>query len=338
MRRKITKRSFLLVAAFLVIGCAPDQPPPEGSGLAGKVIFLDPGHGGTAETDQYRVTPTGEREEWVNLRVALLIREMLEARGARVLMSRVEDIPVDLKERADSAVENNADVFLSIHHNATADSEVNFPIIYFHGNASENLASVELGRTVAQKLREGMFGGETPLSLVSDHVIFPGGGTAVLRHSYGIPGVIGEASFFTNPEEEQRLKDPAFNRKEAEAYVAALEEFFSQPLLPIAEKYSSGQVPRFEVFQEAQRMSEEAKRWRENYTQALELLEMDTPEARAEAYEIFTLSARSFPDSWVARDCHFHRADLLEEMGRKEEAEQERLRVQEFYVTIRTER
>lgn len=321
-----------------MVSCAAFQPVrPTESVLQGKVICLDPGHGGTAETDNYRVGPAGEREEWVNLRVALLLKEMLEARGARVVMSRTEDVPVGLKQRADLAVENDADVFLSIHHNATADPSVNFPIIYFHANVSENQASVELGRCVARRLRKALFAGKTPVSLVSDHVIFPGGGTAVLRHSYGIPGVIGEASFFSNPEEEQRLKDPAYNRKEAEAYVAALEDFFARPALPIAEKYSTGRLPRFDVFQEAERMSEEAKRWHENFKAALELVKTDTPESRAKAYDLLTLSARSFPDSWVAGDCHRSRAELLKRMGKEDEAEQERRRVKEFYVPVAPE-
>jgi N-acetylmuramoyl-L-alanine amidase len=328
-----------MLAVFLGLGygvtaCGPSQPVPGEDVLEGRVIFLDPGHGGTAETDDYRVGPTGEREEWVNLRVALLLREMLEARGARVHMSRTEDVAVPLQERADSATAHGADVFLSIHHNATADPEVNFPIIYFHGNASENQASVALGRSVARKLREALFAGESPLSVVSDHVIFPVAGAAVLRHSYGIPGVIGEASFFTHPPEEERLKAPAHNRREAEAYVAALEEFFAQPEFPIEEKYSTGQVPLFLVLQEAERMNEEAERWKENYLQALELMEMGTPDALAEAYELFTLSARSFPDSWVAGECHRHRAEILEGLGRHEEAEQERRRVREFYVPV----
>jgi tetratricopeptide (TPR) repeat protein len=42
-----------------------------------------------------------------------------------------------------------------------------------------------------------------------------------------MPGIIGEASFFTNPAEEQRLKQTAYNRKEAESYFAALVEYFS---------------------------------------------------------------------------------------------------------------
>lgn len=338
MRQNLLRFLLLFLGAFLMGSCVTSQPVrPSKSVLEGKVICLDPGHGGTAETDDYRVGPMGEREEWIDLRVALLLREMLEARGARVLMSRTEDVPVGLKARADLAVENDADVFLSIHHNATADPSVNFPIIYFHGNASENRASVELGRCLARRLREALFAGKAPVSLVSDHVIFPGGGAAVLRHSYGIPGVIGEASFFSNAEEEQRLKDPAYNRKEAEAYVAALEDFFARPAPPIAEKYSTGRVPPFEVLQEAERMNEEAKRWQENYTRAQELMKAETPEARAEAYDRLTLSARSFPDSWVARDCHRYRAELLEQMGKKEAAEQERRRVEEFYVPVAPE-
>ena len=81
-------------------------------------------------------------------------------------------------------------------------------------------------------------------------------------------------------------------------------------------------------------MSAEAKLWRENHRGALELMETGTEEALARAYDLFTLSARSFPDSWVARECHRHRARILELTGRLEEAEGERLRIQEFYVPL----
>lgn len=299
--------------------------------LQGKVICLDPGHGGTADTDFYRIGPTGEREEWIDLRIALLLKEMLEARGARVLMTRTEDVPVALKDRADLAVENQADVILSIHHNATADPDVNFPIIYFHGYASENPASVQLARCLAQRLRKAIFSAETPVSVVSDRVIFPTSGTAVLRHSYGIPGVIGEASFFSNPEEEQRLKDPEYNRKEAAAYVAALEDFFSQSIPPILPKNTVDPIEPFQVFQEADRMNEEARRWKANYEEAVRLMKHQKSGLLEEAFDKFTLSARAFPDSPVARDCHRYRAEILERLGRQDEAKQERRRVMEFY-------
>ncbi len=303
--------------------------------LADRVVCIDPGHGGTAAFDSYRVGPAGEREEWIDLRVAIALKEMLEVRGARVLMTRTEDVDVPLKDRAFLAVTGGADVFLSIHHNATADSSVNFPIIYFHGNASENRASVQLGRLVARRLSEALFDGHTPLSLVSDHTIFPEAGTAVLRHSYGIPGIIGEASFFTHPDEEERLKDDAYNRKEAAAYVMALEEFFSHRIPPIHEKYSNGRIPPFAVFQEAERMDPVARRWKDDFYEGERLFQEGHTETLQHAYDLFTRSAKSFPDSWVAGKCHLYRWKILRLLNKTEEADLERKRVEEYYIDLK---
>ena len=214
-------------ALFLLFTACTSSRPENPSVLADKIICIDAGHGGTADTDSYRVGPSGEREEWINLRVAKRLSELLEAQGATVLMTRVSDTAVSLDERAELAVDQHADVFLSIHHNATADPAVNFPIVYYHGNASENRASVALGKQVTQQLRSALFNDSVPVSLASDHTIFPERGTAVLRGTYGIPAVIGEATFFTHPPEEQRLKTDAYNQREAEAYLRALEGFFS---------------------------------------------------------------------------------------------------------------
>jgi len=302
--------------------------------LEGRVICLDPGHGGTAKTDHFRVGPTGEREEWINLQVGLHLKEMLEERGARVIMTRTEDVPVGLKERALLAVDGKADAFLSLHHNATADPGVNFPIIYFHGNASENQASVALAKCVGKRIREALFNGEGPVSIVSDYTIFPGGGTAVLRHSYGIPGAIGEASFFTCPEEEQRLKNDQYNRFEAKAYVKALEDFFSEPTPPIGEKFSLVKVPPFPVFQEADRKKPEAKLWREDFEKGEHLMKEGDRASLEKALFHLDRSARSFPDSPVARKCHEHRARVLELLDRPDDAAGEKNRVKEFYISF----
>src|SRR5690606_21750864 len=86
----------------------------------------------------------------------------------------------------------------------------------------------------------------TAAAVVSDHTIFAGAGTAVLRGSYGIPGVVAEASFFSHAEEEQRLTTASHNRREAEAYFAALEAVFAQPLPPVVPKQSI--APAIEPF------------------------------------------------------------------------------------------
>jgi N-acetylmuramoyl-L-alanine amidase len=302
--------------------------------LKGKRICLDPGHGDTAASDTFRIGPTGEREEWVNLRVALMLRDLLEAKGALVIMTRTEDSHVELADRAKLAIREKADVFLSIHHNATADSAVNFPIVYFHGNRSENEASVQLGTFLANQFRNKLFGGGGPVSLVSDLTIYPGSGTSVLRHSYGIPGVIGEASFFSNPSEEQRLKKDAYNLKEAHAYVEALEAFFSTDISPVLPKNSKADLPPFDAFKAAGRMSETAKAWMRNYLKAKEYFESGTSEDIKKAYELFTLSAKSFVDSPVAVYCHQYRAKIYKLWGNSKAASIENLRVAEHYVFL----
>lgn len=325
---------FLLVLVLSAFAhpsvCSPKQP----SSLAGKVICLDAGHGGTALTDSFRVGPSGEREEWVNLRVALLLQKMLVEKGATVLMTRTADDNIPFDDRIQLATSNKADVFLSIHHNATADPEVNFPIVYFHGNASENTASVVLGKQIAQALTRQLYKGSTPVSIASDHTIFPAAGAKVLRGTYGIPGVIAEASFFTNPREEERLKQSAYNRKEALSYMAALEAFFDKPHPRIVEKYSLVKVPPFKAFQEAERMSKEARLWQQDFMKAKMLMSHNDTASLHQAYDLFTRSARSFPDSYVAAQCHHNRAILLKKLGKPDEALLEEKRASEFYVSI----
>jgi hypothetical protein len=71
---KIKMRGFfpgifvILWLSFWIAGCK--TAIKNISPLNDKIIVLDAGHGGTSHTDFYRVGPSGEREEWINLRVA----------------------------------------------------------------------------------------------------------------------------------------------------------------------------------------------------------------------------------------------------------------------------
>ncbi len=320
----------LVVAAALAACSGRADPKP----LAGRVICVDAGHGGTRATDDYRVGPGGEREEWIDLRVAKLLRRELEQRGARVLMTRTRDVPVDLARRADTAVQGRADLFLSVHHNAAADPAVDFPVVYFHGNASENHAGVALARAVAHRLDQALFGGRGTPALCSDFAIFPGTGAAVLRLSYGIPGVISEASFFTDPEEERRLRDESYDGREARALALAVEDFLARPALPIEVVGSRVELPPFEVFQERERMKPEARRWRAVFDEARELMERGDPGSLEQAYDRLVFSVRAFPDSPIAGECHRLRGEILARQGRPDEAQSERRRSVEHYVDV----
>lgn len=323
--------TLLLSVALLTTGVCQNKRRP----LKGKTICIDPGHGGTAQTDSYRVGHGGEREEWINLRVGLLLQKMLEKKGAKVLITRTEDKQVPLPDRAKLAVDHKADLFVSIHHNATADSSVNFPIIYFHGNMSENVASVDFGKELATRLAKSLHRPNTPVSLVSDFTIFADAGASVLRNTYGIPAVLAEASFFTNPSEEQRLKQPDHNIQEATAYTEAIIAFFAKPVAAIVAKNSKVPViPAFKVFQEAERMTPIARRWRQDFEEGkVFMMKKDTALLR-ESYELFTRSARSFPDSYVAGQCHQSRSVLLRKLGKAVQAGQEDQRFREYYVQV----
>lgn len=325
---RISKLYFTVLTLILSLNLAFAQ---KASVLEGKIIVIDPGHGGTAATDSYRQGPTGEREEWIDLRVGLILKDLLEAKGAKVLMTRTSDVFVPLDARSKLAVDNKADFFVSIHHNATADSSVNFPIIYYHGLASSNKAGLSFSKELAKNLVKYMYKTKVPVSIVSDFTVFSSAGSSVLRGTYGIPGVLAEASLFTNPEEESRLKQKEHNYNEAFAFAVAIEEFFKGSIPLIQPKISSDFPTPFATLQEAERMSPIAKRWYQDYLDAKELMKSKNKENLQKAFDLFTQSAKSFPDSYVAGECHKYRAEILNKLGKVDEALQEEKRVREFY-------
>jgi len=151
-------RLYLLLSLFLclsILACMNENSSNnQYNVLKNKVICIDPGHGGTAGIDSFRVGKNGEREEWINLRVALILANLLKEHGAKIIMTRTKDIQVPLEARAKMAVDKKADVFISIHHNGVTDTTVNFPTVYFHACASRNQAGVQLAKFLGKQFVE----------------------------------------------------------------------------------------------------------------------------------------------------------------------------------------
>jgi len=185
---------------------------------SGKTIFIDPGHGGD---DRAGTGPAGDVVEAdVNLRVALALRDYLRQAGANVLMSRETDAPVPLPARPQQANANNAEVFISIHHNAADNRFTNYTATFYHGRPGEpgyKPSSHDLARYIQRDLAFVM---GNPGSLatfdgaMSDYLVYPGKGFAVLRDA-NMTSVLVEASFFTSAYEEQRLRIREFNEIQA---------------------------------------------------------------------------------------------------------------------------
>ena len=95
--------------------CGNEVTARAASTVASAHVVLDPGHGGS-ETGA--VGPGGLRESDLNLAVAEVARQELEARGVRVVLTRASDYRITLASRAQIAIALEADAFVSIHHNA----------------------------------------------------------------------------------------------------------------------------------------------------------------------------------------------------------------------------
>ena len=102
-----------------------------------RAVVLDPGHGGR---DPGAIGPGGVREKEVVLDVAQRLKARLEAEGIRVLMTRSEDRFVPLSQRAAFANRHQADLFVSIHANASRARGVSGYEVYYLSEATDDAA------------------------------------------------------------------------------------------------------------------------------------------------------------------------------------------------------
>ena len=221
---------------LLFVGCSQhrelvEQPPPlhfefppYTRHLKDFKICLDPGHGGQAHVPDYKRGPIGVREAEVNLRVALYLRELLQEVGATVVMTRVDDAYVSLAMRSQIANESGADFFISLHHNGIDNPKVNYTSTWYHGDADDSRQSLDLARYIQLGVSDAL---ELPTSpaagLYSDKLI-TASGFGVLRMTE-CPAVLCEASFLSNPEEEARLQENDYLRKEAYGYFLGIARY-----------------------------------------------------------------------------------------------------------------
>lgn len=209
-----------------------DYPPihipahPAEKYLKGLIICLDPGHGmSDGETDPtYKRGPTGVREDDMNLRVALLLQRLLTDAGATVVMTRDTDALVTHAERKRIAIDAKADLFISIHHNAASSPSANYSSVWYHRTVDDSEVALDVGRTIAHRLGAHMrtdVGRTSPI--LSDQLMYASG-FGQLR-GLPMPAVLLECSFFSNPEEEQRLRDAGYNLRTAYAIYEGLCEY-----------------------------------------------------------------------------------------------------------------
>ncbi len=236
MSRFICQIFFIALLALLLFDCGqpPEVPqqletiqmevPPYARHLNGIKICLDPGHGGQAHVPDYKRGPTGLREAEINLKVARYLQQMLQGVGATVLMTRVDDSYVSLSRRSQIANESRADFFISLHHNKIDNPKTNYTSTWYHGDADESRPSLDLARYVQLGVSDALrLPTAAATGLYSDKLM-TASGFGVLRMTH-CPAIVCEASFYSNPEEEARLRQDDYLKREAYGYFLGIARY-----------------------------------------------------------------------------------------------------------------
>lgn len=236
------------------------QPPAVASTKVDRliVVALDPGHGGE---DPGAIGPSGLREKDVVLAVALQLRDKLHQHpGMRVMLTRDADFFVPLNERVRKARRVQADLFVSIHADAFFKPEARGASVFA---LSERGASSSAARWMADRENAAdMVGGinvknrhadvmRTLLDMsttaqIKDSLKLGGevlgqigrvgrlhkreveqAGFAVLK-APDIPSILVETAFISNPDEEAKLRDPAYQAKLVDALARGITRYFAR--------------------------------------------------------------------------------------------------------------
>lgn len=179
--------------------------------LRGMTIVVDPGHppiGATGPTGLYEPVPT--------LAVGLRLRDLLEARGAHVVMTRVNAAPVALGDRPIIARRANANAFVSIHLNADGDGQNPF-----RDNGTGTYYFQPQSRLLARLIQDAL----VPRMGLRDRGIFYQN-LAVARPTW-YPAVLAEGLFIILPDQEAAIRTPQYQEAYARGIADGLEKYFA---------------------------------------------------------------------------------------------------------------
>lgn len=172
--------------------------------LAGKVVVIDAGHGGTdpGKVGDEQGQPVLEKE--VNLAVALKLNEYLQSAGVSTYMMRDNDVAVELQDRPKRANEAYGHLFVSVHHNSFTNSQVGGTETYYYLKDSEKeygLNSKTLAEFVQKEVVNTLHTRDRGVKSEPEY--------AVLNKTK-MPAILVEVSFLTNPEELKQIQTDSY--------------------------------------------------------------------------------------------------------------------------------
>jgi len=208
-------------AEFVLVFNRPISPPAAGvaQSLAGQVIVIDPGHGGSPGA----VGPTGLMEKEVVLDVSLRVADRLRQAGATVILTRDDDSIVSLPQRVNIAAAANAHIFVSVHTNAHTNTAVGGTETYFFQNSATAPASRLLAEYLQRELVQALGLRDIGVKHGNFHVI----------RETTMPSVLLELAFISNAQEEALMRTDDFRQNSADAIFRGIEAYFNINVLTL---------------------------------------------------------------------------------------------------------
>ena len=233
----MNSRKYCWLTALLL--CLPLFIYGQRTDFSGLKIFINPGHGGHDSDDRHMIA-TDFWESEGNLSKGLFLRDLLQARGATVHMSRITNYTSDdlkLSVIAEMANQANVDFFLSIHSNGF-DGTRNQPLVLFRGY--DNSPVFPAAKTMAQILWEKLYEKSNCWThsfqwVKGDWTFYPEWGDKVglgVLRTLAMPGVLSEGSFHDYVPEGWRLRNENHLHHEAWAMLRALQQHFNVAVEP----------------------------------------------------------------------------------------------------------
>lgn len=186
-----------------------------GSVLQNRIIVLDPGHGGKdpgAVNGSYT-------EKAITLKVGTLVKQKLEAAGAKVFMTRTGDTYPTLQDRVDFTDANYGEIFVSIHVNSAASSSA---------QGAETFYAVTTGDMYQEDIDLATFVNSqivTNLNMKNRGV--KSAQYYVIRNQL-IPAVLVELGFISNDSDRNKLTNDRYVELYAESIFKGIQQYYSK--------------------------------------------------------------------------------------------------------------
>lgn len=206
-----------------------EVPAPVNYGNYKNVVFLDPGHGGRDPGAVYN----GLREKDLNMSIYRKLRSELEKLGYTVLTSRDSDVYVDyVTERSEMVNKTDADVFISIHFNATGVPGANRSGVETYIYEPDDDIKPRINKVAhdnpvrlseSKRLAENIHNSVVSVAGANDRGVH-GSNYAVLRETVK-PAVLIELGYMDSPE-YKKISDDKYQNKLVEGLVKGLRNFY----------------------------------------------------------------------------------------------------------------